>query len=510
MGWPRLFRHLRSASAWIALGILAPLGMVVVSCLMLLDLRQDAWDKAAQTARNLLQVIEQDIARNAEIFDLSLRGVIDNKKTAGVLELDPQHRQLVLFDRAANARDMGVMLVIVETGDIAFDAGAFPPRKANYSDRDYFKVHKASPNVGLYIGPPLVSRLTGQRMIPFSRRIGRPDGSFGGVALGTLNIAYFIKLFQQLGLGQNGAINLYHLDGTRILRHPFVEADLGANLAGTPNFERFVREGSGTFVASSARDGVERHYTFARVGDLPLILNVALATADIEAEWRAKASVIGVVVLILCGLTVGLSLLFGRELRRRAAVEAELARLSLTDTLTGLANRRRFDEALGTAWKTTRRTRAPLALLLVDADHFKRYNDRYGHSVGDEVLQGLARSLTASVHRPGDLVARVGGEEFALLLPGTDRSGALRVADRVHAEVAKLPVASVGLAAGAVTVSIGLTGTMGAVSEAEAPADLYERADAALYEAKESGRNRTWCDEPTARQPATLRVRGAA
>ncbi|WP_163540189.1 GGDEF domain-containing protein, partial [Klebsiella pneumoniae] len=90
---------------------------------------------------------------------------------------------------------------------------------------------------------------------------------------------------------------------------------------------------------------------------------------------------------LLCGLTVVLSLLFGRELRHRAAMQAELARLSLTDALTGLPNRRRFEEAFEAAWDRARRTGKPLSLLVVDADHFKRYNDRYGHAVGDEVLK---------------------------------------------------------------------------------------------------------------------------
>lgn len=503
-------RHLRSARTWIGLSILAPVGMVLVSALMLLDLRRDAWEKAEQTSRNLLQVLERDIARNAEILDLSLRGVIDNMKARGVMAMDPELRQLMLFDRAATAKDMGAMLVLDEKGDIVIDAAASPPRQANYADRAHFMAHRDSPNAGLYIGSPLTSRLTGRRMVPFSRRINNPDGSFAGTALGTLNVSYFANLIERLGLGKDGAINVYHLDGTRILRHPFVDSDIGANLSGTPNFERFVREGSGHFVAASVRDGIERHFSFTRIGNTPLFLSIALATSDIEAEWRTKALVIGGIVLALCGLSIGLSLLFWRELGRRAAVEAELAQLSLTDSLTGLPNRRRFDEALATSWKLARRTGKPLSLLIFDADHFKRYNDRYGHAVGDEVLQGLAQCLSASVHRPGDLVARVGGEEFALLLPGTDRAGALLVADRVHTEVAKLSILSVGVAPGTVTVSIGLANVSSALSADATVASLVERADAALYEAKATGRNRTCSDVVATGTPAAFRIADAA
>ena len=496
---PRLARRLRSARTWIGLGVLAPLGMLVVSGLMLLDLRKDAWDKAEQTSKNLLQVIERDIARNAEIIDLSLQAVVENLRTPGLDDVRPEMRQLVLFDRAGTARDMGVMLVIDERGEIIADSGALPARRGNYADRNYFRVHRERADLGLHIGPPLVSRLTGERMLPFSRRIDKPDGTFGGVALGTLKLTYFSRLFDQLGVGPEGAINLYLRDGTRIMRHPYAEADIGASIAGAPTFKRFLAARSGAFVGASVRDGVERHYAFTQVGELPLVLNVALATSDIEAGWRAKAAVLGAVLFALCALTVFLSLLFGRELRRRAAMQVELARQSRTDTLTGLANRRRFEQASGTAWRAALRSGKPLSLLLVDADHFKRFNDHYGHAVGDEVLKGLARCLAASVNRPGDLVARIGGEEFAVLLPDTDGDGALRVAEAIHRAVATLAVPSAAIGAGTVTVSIGQAVEAGPGGGIE---DLYRRADAALYEAKADGRNRTRRAEAPQARPA--------
>ena len=484
-------RSLRSARTWVALGVLAPIGMLVASTLMLLDLRQDAWDKAEQTSRNLAQVLERDIARNIELYDLSLRGVIDNLKAPGIDAVSPELRQLILFDRAATARDMGVMVVTDETGRSVIDAGAIPPRPVNYADRAYFQAHKARADLGLIISQPLVSRLLGTRMIVLSRRIDKPDGSFGGIVLGTLNLTYFTRLFSEIDLGRDGAINLYLRDGTRIARYPFVDADIGANIAQAASFRKLAQEASGSFVETSVRDGVVRHYSYTRVGDLPLILNVAQATDEIEAEWRVKAVVIGGIVLALCGLTIALSLLFGRELRSRAAMQAELAKLSLTDVLTGLPNRRAFEGALAKTLLATRSGSKPASLLIVDADHFKRFNDRYGHQVGDAVLKGLADALTASVHRPHDLVCRIGGEEFAVLLPETDEVGARCIADKIHAEVSGLAIGSSGIGAGAVTVSIGLASTRLDDSEAMSNEALYARADAALYEAKAMGRNQT-------------------
>ncbi|MEL6064746.1 MULTISPECIES: sensor domain-containing diguanylate cyclase [unclassified Methylobacterium] len=484
----RLKARLRSARTWIALGVLAPVGMVAVSGLMLAELRRDAWERAEQTSRNLLQVLDRDIARNVEIYDLSLQAAVENIAVPGLAQSDARLRQLILFDRAATARDMGVMLVIDAQGDVVADLGALPPRAGNYADRDYFKIHQARDGLGLQIGSPIVSRLTGERMLPFSRRINRPDGSFGGVVLGTVKLSYFEHLFREIDLGPGGAINLYLADGTRIMRYPHTEADLGANIARAATFRRFVRDRQGSFIGTSARDGAERFYAFTQIGALPLILNIALSTWDVEAAWFAKALIIGGITLVLCGLTIALSLLFGRELRRREAAQEELAALSRTDALTGLPNRRRFEETFAAATETARRDGRPLSLLIVDADHFKRYNDRYGHPVGDAILKALARHLAASVHRPQDLVSRIGGEEFAILLPETDAAGAARIADRVHAEVAGLTVPSAGIGAGAVTVSIGLACAGG--GRGAAP-DLYRLADGALYAAKEGGRNQT-------------------
>ncbi|MCJ2134407.1 sensor domain-containing diguanylate cyclase [Methylobacterium sp. J-026] len=487
----RLHGWLRSARTWLAFGILAPIGMVALSGVMLADLRQDAWDRAEQTSRNLVQVLERDIARNIEIYDLSLRAAVENLAAPGLAEAGPRLRQLILFDRAATARDMGVMLVIDEHGQILDDIGAVPPRQGNYADRAYFKVHEDHDGLGLYVGRPIVSRLTGEPMLPFSRRINKPDGRFGGVVLGSVKLSYFTHLFSEIDLGPRGAINLYLTDGTRLMRYPYEAADLGANIAKAATFKRFMRERQGRFVSTSVRDGIERAYTFTRIGALPLILNVALATQDVEADWLAKAVVIGGIVLVLCGLTIALSFLFGRELRRREAAQDALAALSRTDPLTGLPNRRCFEDRFARAAEAARHGGQPLSLLIVDADHFKRYNDRYGHPVGDEILKGLARSLAASVHRPQDLVSRIGGEEFAILLPDTDAAGAGRIADRVHAEVAALAVGSAGIGAGAVTVSIGLACMGPDGGRGAAPPDLYRLADGALYEAKHGGRNQT-------------------
>lgn len=162
-------------------------------------------------------------------------------------------------------------------------------------------------------------------------------------------------------------------------------------------------------------------------------------------------------------------------------------RLAVVDALTGLANRRRFDECLTAEWRRGIRDRSPLSLLMIDADHFKMYNDSYGHVRGDSCLKQIAESALSVAARTGDLVARYGGEEFAILLPGTGSEGAMMVASDLCEALRARNIPHIGNSPEVVTVSIGCA-TMIPQLEEQA-ATLIEIADKALYTAKLNGRN---------------------
>ncbi|MEZ5717754.1 MAG: diguanylate cyclase [Burkholderiaceae bacterium] len=165
-----------------------------------------------------------------------------------------------------------------------------------------------------------------------------------------------------------------------------------------------------------------------------------------------------------------------------------LEQLTTQDHLTGISNRRRFDDSLAQEWQRAAREQTPLSLIAIDIDHFKAYNDHYGHPQGDQCLIQVARALTTCVTRPTDLVARCGGEEFAGLLPSTDSTGAARLAGQMRAAIeaeglehARSPTHP------HVTISLGVATV---VPQAEESAQLLvDLADAALYEAKGVGRN---------------------
>lgn len=177
---------------------------------------------------------------------------------------------------------------------------------------------------------------------------------------------------------------------------------------------------------------------------------------------------------------------------------AELRRFATQDALTGVANRRAFDEQCTKACRQAQRAGTPIALLMMDVDAFKAYNDLYGHQAGDEVLQQIGGVLQHLSQRPQDLPARYGGEEFALLLPDTDLVGALHIAGVMLARVRGLHIPHAGSPTGpCVTVSVGAAQLHPVKEPAAAVTELIEQADRALYAAKHAGRDRVCAQTPT-------------
>jgi diguanylate cyclase (GGDEF)-like protein len=185
-----------------------------------------------------------------------------------------------------------------------------------------------------------------------------------------------------------------------------------------------------------------------------------------------------------------------RDMTLQKEAQMALQRLAARDGLTGIANRRCFDEALAAEWHRAQRDQTSLALLLIDVDHFKRYNDTYGHQKGDDCLKNIARAMEDKIFRPADLLARYGGEEFVILMPNTDTTGAQMVANRivhhVHEQAIPHEASDIGQR---VSISVGVAATVpGQHLEADR---LLAAADKALYAAKHSGRNRVSHNEVT-------------
>lgn len=464
------------------------LGILAVSAHILWSDRLDTWRQAEQSSQNLLTALARDLGGNIRVLDLILQGVLQGLNDEQLHDLAPELRHHVLFDRTSTASYMGSLLVLNEAGDVVADAEAIVPRSANFSDRDYFLVHRQRQDVGLYVSRPFRSSLNNDDMsIAISRRLSHPDGRFAGVVMGAISLGKIHQLFQDLRLGWDGTINLFRDDGILLMRKPFDERQIGQDFGASPHVQRLLHGRPATFESVSPIDGIRRVISFGQIGGLPLILTVALSVDEVFSAWTRKALILSLMTSLLCLAVVGLTALFRGELNRRKRAETKLRRLARTDDLTGLPNRRAFREAFEREWRHAVRTGTSLALLYVDADFFKDFNDLYGHSQGDEVLRAIASTVDGTIRRPRDMAARHGGEEFAVILPETDLAGARTIGENIRRAVMDLDLVHLNSPYRVVTVSIGAAAVRPARDSARDA--LLEAADQALYGAKAAGRN---------------------
>ena len=370
----------------------------------------------------------------------------------------------------------------------------------NNSDRDYFIHHRSSPSAGALIGAPIVSRSSGEWVIPVSRRINDPGGNFAGVVLATLSVKHLRADLSRYQIGEQGAIALFHA-GQLLVRLPYKESDMGRRPPASALGRLFVTQRAGSTEGVSSIDGVNRIISFEHLVDHPVLVTVAVGKDEAMQEWRTASIYQTGGVVLLCLVVGALGSYLIQSMRRRLLTEQRLrrtrdalteanerlAQLAQEDGLTGLANRRYFDSRLVRAFQQARERQRPLGIVMVDVDEFKSYNDLYGHQEGDACLRRVAQALQSSLQRADDFAARYGGEEMVLLLPDTDTDGAAQVAEQVRMAVLDLQVPHAGSGFGLVSVSLGVAAWI--PTGEGTPMGLLKAADEALYRAKREGRN---------------------
>jgi diguanylate cyclase (GGDEF)-like protein len=480
-GWRKGMARRRwrlSAKLLIASSVATVIGFSAICASVMLDMRHGEEELARQTLENLASSIDAEISRNVELYDLSLRAVASNMVLPEIRDVSKPIRHLILFDHAATAKFFGAIQVFDANGRLIIDASTLDPVQEDRSDEEYFQVQRDQPDAGLFISRPMLHH--GAYAIVLSRRITGADGSFLGVVAGSIRFSYFHDLFGRLHLGTNDTITVLRRDGTVIMRTPFDLDVIGKNISYLPGVRRALSETSGSYSAFGAADQEPRLFVW-RDGTRPLVVMVGKTWSSILDLWRREAIRIGAVIMALISFVLAVTLFLAREISRRASAEDKLEELATTDALTGLKNRRKFDTTIDAEWRRATRQKTPLALLMIDADHFKSYNDTFGHQAGDEVLVGIAICISDSVRRAGDCAARYGGEEFAVLLPGLSPEEAVRVAETIRQKVRNWSEVT--------TVSIGIASLTPSASMD--CSELVKAADKALYAAKANGRNQS-------------------
>jgi diguanylate cyclase (GGDEF)-like protein len=469
-----------SAKLLIACSVITVLGFSAICVNVMLDMRHSEEELARQTLENLASGIDADIGRNVELYDLALRSVANNMVAPEINEVSRPLRQLILFDRVAMAQHFGPIQVFDSTGKLIVDASSLDPLPEDRSGEEYFMAHRDQLDSGLFVSRPMLHR--GAYSVVLSRRITGEDGRFLGVVAGSIRFSYFHDLFGRLRLDPDDVITVFRRDGTVIMRRPFDLDVIGQNFGDQPGVKRVLSEQSGSYSGVASANHSPRLYVW-RDGTRPLVVLVGKPWADIYRLWRIEATRIGAIMATLVIFVLGATWFLAREISRRATAEEKLEELATTDALTGLRNRRKFDAAIESEWRRAARQKRPLALLMIDADHFKAFNDTYGHQAGDEVLIGIAICISDSVRRAGDCAARYGGEEFAVLLPNQSPAQAFAVAETIRLKVGQW----CGEAA-ITTVSIGVASV---IPDGNSEwTSMVQAADQALYAAKAGGRNR--------------------
>lgn len=494
------------------------------------------------------------------------------------------------------------------------------PVGTNLADREYFKTHITSNDGRLFIGPPVMGRVSGKMSFHISRRMNAADGSFAGVAVIALDANYFVELFKRMTLEERQNFSIIGTDGIIRVTDVRQEELIGKSLADGILFQNLKKSSSGSFRATIKYVDVERFISYRTMDHFPLVVAVTLDEEYALARYFERKRIYAVtaasfsfVILIVAALLyrmirrqeqsnlrvreekeraekylavvgtlmvaldtqgrvtmlnrAGVELLgyseqellgeywiekiippekrerawfvfcsvmggdlehfgkkvdgdvitktgqrlriawtnsvifdskgnalgtlsSGEDVTERREMESRLEKMATTDSLTGIANRRHFIAQGEAAFETFKRYRRPLSLLMLDIDFFKKVNDTFGHSVGDEVLIRLARACEETM-RSTDVCGRLGGEEFACLLTETGLQEAAGVAERLRQKIAGLVLSADGH-------NIRFTVSIGAAEAAagEATLDfLLKRADDALYRAKRAGRNQVVCDE---------------
>lgn len=444
------------------------------------DTERSAIEAARAKAKSTSILFSEQVASTFSFIDSLLRVTARD-----LVERPGTSLKSVIEDNPAAQANL-VLMTFVDANGLTRETEKGPTAPVALNDREHIRVHLESPtDIGMFIGKPVLGRLSGRWSIQITRSVFDRQG-LRGVLVYSLDPQYFERFYAKLELEILDDIVLVGMDGVIRMQARDTLAALAAQARRDDLVQRLTTSGSSHF--REVVNGAQYESYVHEVKELGLV-SARISDRDIRSEVAQRkfefTSFGALVTILICGLAVfdmrSSTALERLVLKRTAELEdavQKLDRMSHTDPLTRIPNRRAFDAALRRAHQAFAEAKTPYALVIIDIDHFKRFNDDYGHDVGDMVLCGVASRLLEDC-RKEDFVARVGGEEFAMILHGKGPDEAAIIARRLCDRVAAQPIMG-----HVVTISLGVG--PGSPDGHEA---TYRRADEALYRAKEAGRN---------------------
>ncbi|MBN3195844.1 sensor domain-containing diguanylate cyclase [Pectobacterium versatile] len=467
---------------------------------------QQLIDSTERNAKNL----SLSLARHAEDtflqVDILLQDLQERIEQDGQSPAQLSRLSDILKNRKAALPQLHGIFVYDEKGDWVINSGVVSPVRNNYSDREYFKYHQSNIGTNIYISSVIKSRSTGDLVIPVSIRLNKPDGSFNGVLLTTLSLDYFKQYYGYYSMGNMDVLAILLSDGRILYARPYDDSYINRSVSSSPIFSEYLKQSeSGTATVTSTLDNIKRVYGYTKLKRYPIVIGAGYDLDQALSPWKTDSFIYGIITLAMVLTSSLLGLIVLRQIRMNlknqidltivrdelTSVNHTLKTLALFDGLTNLPNRRQFDTFLEQTLLQAVETQRSIALIMIDIDAFKKYNDHYGHVAGDECLRKVGNILSNMPRRKEDLVARYGGEEFALIITETDKYGAATLAQRALDLVreAKIPHATTLFPEKIVTISAGVY-VFCADNPLPTAASIIEIADAALYRAKNGGKNR--------------------
>ncbi|WP_052391785.1 GGDEF domain-containing protein [Paraburkholderia bannensis] len=439
-------------------------------------------ERAQERAQSVASLVAGGLSANMTIYDALLADMASPARDSSA-PMTENVRERIRFSQAISHEFLDDAFIVGADGMLEAPPDNPGAARIDLHDRDYFQAlshgtaHGTAPE--LYVSEPLASRIRdGRRSVALARTIETPGHGFGGVAVLVVrldNLQRFISRFESRDVD---AVRVVREDGVVLANavHPDEAASLVVPQTSAGAIERI--------------DMARVKGCVARVNSAPLAVVVTPSTEMTLRIWQRQALWQGALALAFAlTLAVG-SMALESALRSRYKALEKLRKISLTDALTGLSNRRALDNRLDEEWRRASRKNRQLSILFIDIDRFKLFNDEYGHAVGDEVLRSVAQAIGSQARRAQDMAARYGGEEFAVVLPDTDAQEAAQIAERVRQAVQGLRIAHAKSDTGAVTVSVGCATIKATPGVEDGAEKLLESADAQLLIAKSSGRNR--------------------
>ncbi|TBV05381.1 sensor domain-containing diguanylate cyclase [Phytopseudomonas dryadis] len=467
--------------------------VIISACLILIGVevlsicaqRQARLHQAEVNVLNLSVSLAQHASDSLKIADATLGPLAE--AMARPVQPNQQSLHEILVSQVARSDRVHGVFVYDAEGNWVNSSLAQQTGSHNNADREYFMHHKENTTALPFIGRPVRSRSDDSDIITISHRYNQPDGKFGGVVLASIKSDYFRSFYRTLDVEDNGKIDLIREDGIILAG---VHGHDGSDEMAVPNREAFdaiKHLGKGNFIHRDDSEQTVRIAAFSSVPEFPLFVFAGVDRREVLSGWWL-ATLSGVVGTVVCiSLLIAAAIWLDRQLVATQRREIHFRRESEVDGLTGIANRRIFDSHLAARLTESSSFPISLSLLLIDVDHFKQFNDRYGHAGGDDCLRQIAHALQSVQRRTNDLVARYGGEEFAILLPDCDLHQAHTMAEEVNSKIRNLAIQHDSSPHGIVTVSIGVASTV--IANEITPRALIEQADTALYRAKENGRD---------------------